>query len=53
MAPRPGRVADVETGLRLRSRVAQALNVLRKYASVPHLLRPCRQTRLNIRPCSR
>ena len=49
MAPRPSRVAGVETGLRLRSRVAQALTVLLKYASCPHLLQPCRKTRLNIR----
>lgn len=49
MAPRPSRVADVETGLRLRSRVAQTLNVLLKYASGLRSLRPCRQIRLNIR----
>ncbi len=54
MAPRPSRVADVETGSRLRSRFVQSLNVLRnKYASVLHSLRPCRQTRLNIRESSR
>jgi len=49
MAPCPSRVADVETGLRLRSRVAQTLNVLLQYASGLHLLQPCRKTRLNIR----
>ncbi len=53
MAPRPSRVADVETGLRLRSRVTQTLNVLLKYASGLRLLRPCRKTRLNIRQSCR
>ncbi len=53
MAPRPSRVADVETGWQLRSRFVQSLNVLRKYASVLHSLRPCRQARLTIRESSR
>lgn len=53
MAPRPSRVADVETGWQLRSRFVQSLKVLRKYASVLHSLRPCRQARLTIRESSR
>ena len=49
MAPRPSRVADVETGLWLRSRFAQSFDVLSQYASALRSLRPCRKTRLNIR----
>ncbi len=41
------RTQDVETGLPLRSRIAQRLNVQGEYASPHRSLRPCEATSLN------